>query len=266
MSRAKRARCQAKTYHVMMRGNERRAIFLDDEDYGRFLHILRSKGAGQDYLLYAYCLMGNHVHLLLREQTAELSELMKKVNGAYVYYFNQKYHRMGHLFQDRFKSEAIETDARFLAVVRYIHNNPVTAGLVEKAEQYKWSSSSYYMSRSSSAPVPIECDYVLGMFWPEARRAIQIFERFSRQTDDGEFLMPPKDVKTSRPLGSLEEAKEYVVARSREKGIELSAIKERAHVAIRNEIIAKLRQESALSVRQIAELLGIGRNIVQRVQ
>jgi REP element-mobilizing transposase RayT len=84
--------------------------------------------------------MDNHVHLLINEGDDEIGKIMKRINISYSYYFNKKYGRIGHLFQDRFKSEGIDSDAYLLSVVRYIHNNPVKAGLVKNIEEYKWSS------------------------------------------------------------------------------------------------------------------------------
>lgn len=84
--------------------------------------------------------MGNHVHLLLREGKEPLSQIFKRLGVRYVYWYNWKYKRTGHLFQDRFKSEPVEDDTYFLAVLRYIYQNPVKAGLCEKPEEYQWSS------------------------------------------------------------------------------------------------------------------------------
>ena len=90
--------------------------------------------------------MDNHIHLLLKESSEGLATMMKRINVSFAYYFNQKHQRIGHLFQDRFKSEPIENERYLLAVIRYIHNNPVKAGIVKKPEQYKWSSYNSYLS------------------------------------------------------------------------------------------------------------------------
>lgn len=89
--------------------------------------------------------MDNHAHLLVNEGEDEISRIIKRIGTSYVYYFNKKYGRVGHLFQDRFKSEAIEDDSYLLAVVRYIHNNPVKAGIVKNASSYRWSSFNAYI-------------------------------------------------------------------------------------------------------------------------
>ncbi len=93
--------------------------------------------------------MDNHVHLMISEGTEDLSKIMKRINVSYVYYFNQKYKRVGHLFQDRFKSENVEQDLYLLALARYIHQNPLNPPLVKKVSDYKWSSYNSYMYESN---------------------------------------------------------------------------------------------------------------------
>jgi REP element-mobilizing transposase RayT len=123
-----------------LRGINRQQIFEDDADRTEFLSALAKAKEQSRFTLYAYCLMGNHVHLLLKEGTEPLSHTFKRLGSRYVYRYNQKYQRCGHLFQDRFKSEAVETTAYFIAVLRYIYQNPVRAGLCERAADYPWSS------------------------------------------------------------------------------------------------------------------------------
>ena len=108
----------------MLRGIDRQQIFEDTEDYYRFLDIVHECREECEFKLYAYCLMGNHVHLLLKVETDSLETIFKKIGGRYVYYYNVKYQRIGHLFQDRFKSEPVDDDSYFLTVLRYIHSLP----------------------------------------------------------------------------------------------------------------------------------------------
>lgn len=130
----------------MLRGNDKRTIFIDNEDRKRFISTLFEKAAEENIRIYAYCLMSNHVHLLLHEKDANIARLMKRINVSFVYYFNKKYKRVGHLFQDRFKSEIVDNDNYLLAAVRYIHNNPAKAGMVSLPEKYLWSSYNDYIS------------------------------------------------------------------------------------------------------------------------
>lgn len=138
MARHARIISETGIYHIIQRGADRRILFSDDYDYMKFLSILRKIKQETDFSLYAYCLMSNHFHLLLKQNSAPLELIFKKIGCAYVYYYNWKYELHGHLFQDRFRSEAIENDEYFLDVLRYICQNPVKAGICELPEEYNW--------------------------------------------------------------------------------------------------------------------------------
>ena len=131
MSRQKRDRSSTGVYHIMLRGINRGDIFLEDDDKDVFLNILLQKKSKGEYTLHAYCLMDNHLHLLIQEKKDDIARIMKRIGITYVSYFNKKYQRIGPLFQDRYKSEKVENDGYLLTAMRYIHNNPVAAGLVK---------------------------------------------------------------------------------------------------------------------------------------
>ena len=152
---ARRAREMSGTgiYHVMMRGINRQNIFEDDEDYTRFIGLLyqtvcpvddNGKPLPSRSIFYAYCLMSNHVHLLIREASESLAEVIKRIGVSYAQYYNKKYLHFGHLFQDRFKSEPVNDNAYFFTLLRYIHQNPVTAGISPDIGSYRWSSWGEY--------------------------------------------------------------------------------------------------------------------------
>ena len=140
MPRAARAKSESGIYHVMLRGINRQTIFEDDEDCEKYLHCIADSKRMSGFTLYAYCLMVNHVHLLLKEGKEPLGQIFKRIGASYVYWYNWKYKRCGHLFQDRFRSEAVENDAYFLAVLRYIYQNPVKANLCVNPGEYRWNS------------------------------------------------------------------------------------------------------------------------------
>jgi putative transposase len=140
MPRRGRQLAESGIYHVMLRGVNRDAIFLDDEDCARFLHALGQARDASGCVVLAYCLMGNHVHLVLRTADEPIGAVVKRLGVRYAGWFNRKYGRVGHLFQDRFKSVAVEDDGHFVTLLRYVWNNPVEAGLVELSEAYRWSS------------------------------------------------------------------------------------------------------------------------------
>jgi REP element-mobilizing transposase RayT len=131
MPRTARKKSSSGIYHIIMRGINRQSIFEDEEDNRKFLQTLRDFKEKSGYNIYAYCLMVNHIHLLIKEGLEPLEQVMRRLCGSYVYWYNRKYGRIGNLFQDRFKSEPIEDDTYFLTVLRYIHQNPIQAGLLK---------------------------------------------------------------------------------------------------------------------------------------
>ena len=140
MPRRARRIAESGIYHVMMRGVNRDAIFLEEEDGDRFLHALDQTRKLSGCRVLAYCLMPNHVHLVLRIADEPIGAVIKRLGVRYAGWFNRKYGRVGHLFQDRFRSEPVEDDGYFVSVIRYVWDNPVEAGLSPSAEKYRWSS------------------------------------------------------------------------------------------------------------------------------
>ena len=131
MPRQAREKSSSGIYHVMLRGINRQNIFEDDRDRQRFIETILYYKTISNYELYGYCLMDNHIHLLIKEKDESISKAIKRICSSYVYWYNQKYERCGHLFQERYKSEVVETEGYFLTVIRYIHQNPIKAGLVK---------------------------------------------------------------------------------------------------------------------------------------
>lgn len=130
-------------YHVMVRGINRMNIFGDDKDRQFFLHLLKEYVIKMDVQIHAFCLMDNHVHLLIKAEKEDLSNYMRVILTRYAKFFNKKYNRTGHLFQNRFKSEIIDTEKYFLTVLRYILQNPQKA-FICTTENYQWSSIKSY--------------------------------------------------------------------------------------------------------------------------
>ena len=128
----------------MLRGVNRQVIFEDDEDRLRFLEVLADCKEDSGFQLYAYCLMTNHIHLLIHEDQEPLGTIFRRIGSRYVYWYNRKYSRAGNLFQDRFKSENVENERYFLTVLRYIIQNPLKAGLETEPGTYPWSSYHEY--------------------------------------------------------------------------------------------------------------------------
>jgi REP element-mobilizing transposase RayT len=164
MPRKARRVAQSGIYHVMMRGINHQQIFEEDEDYRVFLRILRKCKNISGFKILAYCLMGNHIHLLIKEDEEKLELIFKRIGVRFVKWYNQKYQRCGHLFQDRFKSEVVDDERYLITVAGYIHQNPVKAGICKKADEYPYSSYKEYLKY----PSLVDMDYVESLVTREA--------------------------------------------------------------------------------------------------
>jgi REP element-mobilizing transposase RayT len=151
MARPYRLQGEGYLYHITSRGDDRKRIYISKYDYEKFLEYLLKAKEKYKFYLYAYCLMSNHYHLLIETTKPNLSRIMQYINTAYTVYYNKKRNRSGHLFQGRYKSIIIDGDSYFLELTRYIHLNPVRAGMSKTPEGYKWSSFLGYMNRKGDA-------------------------------------------------------------------------------------------------------------------
>ena len=168
-------------YHVMLRGINKGAIFTDEVDCNKFVKILQGLVAPVDKhgiplpphcYIHAYCLMNNHVHLLVSEAESGIATVMKRIGVAYVSYFNKRHERLGPLFHDRFRSEPVEDAGYFITLLRYIHQNPVRANLVRSINDYRWSSWHEYNSTNP----PVICADTLPfaqMTWDEVCKLVK---------------------------------------------------------------------------------------------
>jgi len=138
-------------YHVMTRGNNKNVVFKTNGDFQYYLHLVQKYKAEHPFDLYHYCLIPNHTHFLVQTKKAkDFSLFMKKLNLAYFHYFNRLYGWTGHFWQDRFKSQAVGKDEYFIQCGKYIELNPVRKNLVQKPEEWRYSSYRYYAFGESS--------------------------------------------------------------------------------------------------------------------
>ncbi len=141
MPRVARITLENACYHVITRGNQKQNVFLMDQDYYKYLRLLKKYKERYKFKLYAFCLMPNHVHLIMQVgATDKLKKIMHGLNLSYTQYFNYKHKKSGHLWQDRFKSKIIESEVYLLECVNYIENNPLRASLISDIKKYPWSS------------------------------------------------------------------------------------------------------------------------------
>ena len=141
MPRAARITLENACYHIITRGNQKQLVFLDSHDYEKYLHILTKYKKRYKFKLYCFCLMPNHTHLIIEvDEPFKLKKIMQCLNLSYTLYFNSKYSKVGHLWQDRFKSKIIQKDAYLLECINYIEANPLRASLTSTLNEYPWSS------------------------------------------------------------------------------------------------------------------------------
>ena len=252
MPRKARKKSQTGIYHAMLRGINRQVIFRDNEDYLKFLETMEVAKEKSGYELYAYCLMSNHAHILLKELSEDLGIIFRRIGAAYVYWYNWKYNRQGHLFQGRYRSEAVETDSYFLTVLRYIHQNPLEAGLVKDIAGYRWSSYGEYIGEQRI------CDtyFALDMFSTDREKALKQFKEFNGAKNQDQCLGYEQNVRLNDT-----EAGDYIRNISGIQDlVEIQKLKKQR----RNEIIKQCR-DKGLSIRQIERLTGVSFGVIRNI-
>ena len=177
MARPLRIEYPGACYHITARGNAKQAIFRDDADREILLRILGAAVKRFGWEVHAYCLMGNHYHLLVQTPVPNLSRGMKQVNGMYTQRFNRRHERVGHLFQGRFGAILVERETYLLELVRYVSLNPVRAGMVTAPEQWRWSS---HRAHAALAPAPdwLRIEAILERFAADPMDAPLRYRRF----------------------------------------------------------------------------------------
>lgn len=250
MPRQARKMSASGIYHIMMRGINKQRIFKDQDDNTRFIQTLEQYKDKSGYRIYAYCLMVNHVHLLLKVGEEPLEQVMRRICGSYVYWYNSKYQRIGNLFQDRFKSETVENDAYFLTVLRYIHQNPLKAGLVTSIEQYPWSSFGEYLNR----PIVVDTDFALKIFDDNREKAVKSLIEFCEVINENQCL----EIEEKRQLPDAEAINIIKQVCKIENASDLQKFDK----LTRNKRLRELKEEYRLSIRQIERVTGISRGVV----
>ena len=264
MPRQSRKESGTGIYHVMLRGINHQSIFNDEEDYYHFIATLDrvrfrydDEGApcGSNCTYYAYCLMSNHVHLLIRERGESIGETIKRIASSYVFYYNHKYARDGHLFRDRFKSEPVNDMAYFATLLRYIHQNPVKANLVERVGDYSYSSWGEF--DGSVEPVFQICDIetVLKRI-PFAELKEWIDEPLDPLEDDVPCL-EIEDPSRGRPSDD-----QVMLLIKEHTGVTNSSAFQQLEDGIKRDMLKFLKSKGA-SFRQLERLTGVSRGIIQ---
>jgi len=288
MARAYRLQAEDCFYHITSRGNDRKQIYASDYDYRKFLEYVLTAKKRFDFYLYAYVLMPNHYHLLIKTRHANLSKIMHNINSSYTTYYNIKHNKTGHLFQGRYKSIVVDADSYFSTLTKYIHLNPVKAKMVELPEEYNWSSYKGYIEyRPDSYIDKDQVDKVLGIKAKEYRQFV--IERIGEKEENpfkgvyGGFILGNasfikdklsalkeqvgnKDISHKRALRKYVSAEDINDLMKREYGQGFAELTKKRTRGIKDKKIAiyLLRRLAGLSNAEIGGLLGMNFSAVSK--
>ena len=227
-------------YHIMVQGINKEYILNEVEDKRQYLKFINKVKKEIDVYIVSYCIMDNHVHILIKEEYIEcLSRFMHKVNTLYAMYYNKKYNRVGYVFRDRYKSQVIYSEKQLYTCINYIHNNPVKAGICRLASEYEYSSYNEY---------------------------IKNMEEIQRNING---LLIKEDILDKKEnFLEIEEEKEVEIKNAIEEYMKINNINfdtlknERKNL---KEIINMLKEYYGLSLRQISTYINVGRETVRNI-
>ena len=249
MPRTERKISETGVYHVLLRGINKQLLFEEAEDYSKFISVLTEVKELSKFKLYAYCLMGNHVHMLLKEGAEPLAKIFKRIGARYVFWFNWKYGRNGHLFQDRFRSEVVESDEYFSAALTYIYLNPVKAGLCNESREYEWSSRKLLSSKNELID---EAELISIV-------SIKAIEEREQIAHTDELLEPKIGRKQAITDGAAYELMKKL------SGV-MSAEEFRCTEREMQTKVFSALHEQGVSIRQFARISGLGKGVCERMR
>jgi putative transposase len=277
MPRKPRIEFEGALYHVITRGNQRQETFREEDDYWHYLKILAHYKERYKFYLYAYVLMSNHVHLVMETREVPLSKILQGINQSYTMYFNRKYHTVGHLFQGRYKAILCDKDEYLFLLVKYVHHNPVRAGLVGDPQAYTWSSHQRYLAREDNEL--IDTAQVLGMFSEDKVRARNLCRAFMHNAqgvskEDLYRIVDQRILGSERFVQKVNERAERTVVLGKRRhefsldaiaegievvfGITLKQLREKGkgrHILLGKKLMSLVAREYGYKGREIAEYL-----------
>ena len=250
MSRQARIISKTGYYHIIMRGNNKDYIFKKERDKEFFMEGLNQIQEEGLVSLASWCLMDNHVHLVVKSEPDDLATAFKRLNIKYAMMYHREHKTVGHVFQDRFKSEPIETDEYMKLVTRYIHQNPVKAKMVGNISAYKWSSYGTYFNNDLSLAML----FVKGLF----NNSNETYVQFHHETDNREYMEIKED-----QLKYREERSQKIIADICHKYGIVEAKEIFGNRGILEEIVNELVDSSGMSLRAIAKFIGVSFSTIQ---
>lgn len=260
MPRLPRSESSTGIYHIILRSVNQQIIFEEEADYREFLSVLQYSKTKYGLDIYAYCLMSNHVHLLMSVPDGALGLWMKSLGSIFVRWYNRKYQRVGYLFQDRFLSKPVENVYYFLNCLYYIHENPVNANMCRYATEYRWSScSAYYGTKNELVDTKIACSMA-----GSKELLMDFFKRGRNPNEDDDFVFDEVEFEMYCPGQKLSGDKALAVYRQITGGATPADIQKMPKVE-RNNLIRKLLKEQ-LTYEQISLFCGVSKTTIARIR
>ena len=262
MPRQPRKKSRSNVYHCMLRGINKQDIFFDKKDYLEFQDIIKRTKKIFSYKLYSYVLMPNHIHLEIKDERQKLSQIIHSMATSYANYFNKKYKRVGHLFENRFQSRNVENSYYMLNLVRYIHQNPIKAGICDM-DKYNWSSYSEFFKRENlnDENSIVDIEEILSMFSYENNSNVKKeFLEFNRKSLKFQNSIELLEYEMRNKLTD----EEVIYFIKHEIGIDNIQEIQKYNINYRDKIIQKIREIKGITQPQISRILGINIKIVQR--
>ena len=242
MSRLARTISESGVYHILFRGVNQQNIFEEASDFEKLKEIIEIVKQDLQFEIYAYCFMSNHVHIVLKEKNCgDISLIMKRILTKYARWYNTKYGRSGALIANRYKSVPVEIDEYFLNLIRYIHQNPIKAGIVDKIENYPYSSFIEYINKANLA----DTNFLLEMI------SIEEFVEYHKELENMKFRVTDSKRKTDEDVLMFIK-KNYSI--DNPKNISKLPKLER------NKILFELKKE--FSVRHLQRITGVSRGVI----
>ncbi len=259
MPRIARDYSELKVYHTIIRGIDKQDIFLSEKDKVKFIEIIKNTKEKYNYEVYVYCLMDNHVHLVIYDKNEDISKIMQSIEISYAGYFNRKYQRTGNLFQNRFFSKRVEDREYLKNLCRYIHQNPLKVGIA-KTEKYKWSSYNKYLKFNKF----VDTRLILSIFSENIEEAKEEFVKFHNVNIEENKQKEINDMIEYEMYEKMtdEEVGKYIC-----EILQINSVHEitKFNKDIRNEKLFKIKNLKNISIRQLARVIGISRKIIERL-
>ncbi len=238
-------------YHVILRGIDKQIVFCDDEDRYVFLNQILITMKKYMYEVYAYCLMNNHVHLVLKIQDVFLSKAIQSLEIRYSKFYNEKYERSGHFFENRFKSKVVDNEKYFLDVCRYVHRNPEKAR-ISLTGNYKWSSFHEYVEEEKIINKRVLLNYY---------NTIQEFVRFTLGENER------KDNENYAEFELIDKVEDSMLIDIIMKILDIDSIEEisRQNIKIQKELINNIKNISGTNINQLSRVTKVSRGIIKSI-